>query len=91
MADATAVPAARMSDEEYQRTQESLVSLAALALLLPDLSRFLERIVEAHALGPFVDPTRYRRGMANLAKIETLARAAHAFQREARRQAGQPG
>lgn len=70
-----------MTDEEYAMTQSLLLSIGTQVLLL-DLASFLSRIDRCHALGPFADPTLYHQGMRGLNRIERVARAALAFQRE---------
>ena len=67
-----------MSDTEYSATQQGLMTLCGIARMY-DFHGFLARIGTAHAVGPIVDPTRYRDAMKNLQAIEDLARAAAAF------------
>lgn len=64
----------QMTDEEYARTQETLILIARLADGL-DLEGFARRINTAHSVAPIMDPTLYRRGMRRLQGIGELARA----------------
>jgi hypothetical protein len=63
-----------MTEEEYTRTQETLVLIARLADGL-DLEGFARRIGIAHAVAPVMDPTLYRRGLRRLQGIGELARS----------------
>jgi hypothetical protein len=63
-----------MTNEEYARTQSTLVLIARLADGL-DLEGFARRVDVAHAEGPILDPTLYRRGMGRLQGVGKLASA----------------
>lgn len=80
-----------MTDGEYRICQDLLLNLARIALLMPDLELFLQRIGTAQAVGPIVDPTLYRQASGNLEGIQELATRALPLQRSARRQAGRLG
>lgn len=69
-----------MTNEEYQNTQIQLQMIGEVVSRL-DLAGFLNRIDRAETMGPILDPTLYRRAALGLDKIQTLARAAYAFQR----------
>lgn len=90
MENSEATPRAPMSDEEYRECQHALMNLAQVALLMPDLGSFLQRIGTALAVGPILDPTLYRRAGGDLERIKELASFAQALQRCARRHAGLP-
>lgn len=67
-----------MSNEEYAHTQTTLLSLSAMISEL-SLDAFLERINEAHAVAPILDPTIYRRGAGRMEAIAEVARRAIAL------------
>lgn len=62
-----------MTDEEYQKTQDEIITIATKIEKL-DLTSFLERISKANTLGPILDPTAYRDAFDNLRGIEKIAR-----------------
>lgn len=78
----------KMTDAEYQETQQQLLLMAQMISNMPDLSKFLERINTAESVGPMLDPTSWLKGRGNLDKIKKLARAAWEFQKAAREVAG---
>jgi len=69
-----------VTTEEYATTQQQLLFIGTLTDNL-DLDGFLDAISLAHAGGPIMDPTIYRRGMRRLQGIEQLARATREMQR----------
>lgn len=69
-----------MTNEEYIATQQQLI-LAAQVINQLDLGSFLDRIGAAHAMGPILDPTLYRKGVAKMSLVERLAKAASEFQK----------
>jgi hypothetical protein len=75
-----------MSKDEYQQTQQALITLALLIEGL-DLLGFLRAIDRAESIGPILDPSLYGRAGDKLADLRKLAAAARAFQIEAKRQA----
>jgi hypothetical protein len=77
-------PKIKMTDQQYQITQELLVNLAQQVQLL-DLYGFLSRISEADSWGPILDPTLYRASMKNLQDIKNLADGALHFQNVVRK------
>jgi hypothetical protein len=70
-----------MDSGEYMLIQQQLTIFAGLIQKL-DLSGFLTAINHADTVGPIVDPTLYMKGSSNMHKIERIARAAQAFQKE---------
>lgn len=74
-----------MTDEEYTLTQSQLILLAQFVNKL-DLAGFLQRINQTETVAPFVDPTLYRQGAANLNQIKRLALALRPFQQEIQKQ-----
>jgi hypothetical protein len=72
-----------MTNEKYQYTQSQLAYLCASVCTL-DLAGFLERISIADSVGPVLDPTLYRAGMARMHGMQRIAQAAQAFQQEVR-------
>lgn len=74
-----------MDDEQYELTQNGLMMLARLVNEI-DLGGFLERISQAEALAPIIDPTLYMQAGPRLEKIKRLAQALLPFQQEIRRQ-----
>lgn len=91
MEDLEITPRPPMTDEQYQVCQDLLLNLARIALLMPDLELFLQRIGTALALGPSCSPAPYRLASGNLEGIQELATRALPLQRSARRQAGRLG
>jgi len=69
-----------LSKEEYENTQEVLMSQAGMMAML-DLEAFLSTINHAETVAPIVDPTLYQkvlygRGADNLEAIKEIAAAA---------------
>ncbi|HBE80362.1 MAG TPA: hypothetical protein DDW65_21650 [Firmicutes bacterium] len=64
-----------MSDTDYKYTQHQLIIIAN-ALNQLELDLFLERIEQAEALGPLINPTLYRKGAEKLEQVKTIALAA---------------
>lgn len=75
--------AEKMSDAEYAQTQAQLLALARVVLDM-DLAGFLARIETAHAAGPVLNPTLYRRGQERMEAIRRVASAARGLQDEVR-------
>lgn len=69
-----------MNDEDYFGTQQRILMFARL-VRTEDLEGFLQRVGTAHALGPILDPTRYRDAMSNLQSLERLAAGLRHFQK----------
>lgn len=69
-----------MTREEYIATQHQLMLIAQIINRL-DLNSFLGRIETAHALGPILDPTLYRKGMNKMSLVQRVAVAAVEFQK----------
>jgi len=61
-----------MTDEEYQKTQDEIITIATKIEKL-DLTSFLGCISKADTLGPILDPTTYRDAYENLRGIEKMA------------------
>lgn len=78
MSAATIEPLTR---EEYSACQLLLLQLVRKLEELP-LDRMVASIERAHAVGPMLDPTLYRRGVDNLQEIGRLAGALLRAQRE---------
>lgn len=76
-----------IDEEQYITTQHQLGTLAGLVLAMP-LDGFVEAAERASTIGPFVDPTLYRKAGDNLANITALARALLTFKKEVLRQMG---
>lgn len=74
-----------MTDEEYQFTQNHLMTLAHLSRAV-DITGFLERISLAETVGPILDPTLYLKASSNLHNLKRLAQALRPFQAEIQRQ-----
>lgn len=76
----------RVTDEldnaGYLELQHNLVLFAGLVKDW-NLAGFLNRIEDAHAVGPILDPTLYRAGVDKMVEIGELARALLMFQRAA--------
>ena len=70
-----------MDKETYAATQQILLDIARKVVLL-QLDDFLAAIERADTLGPILDPTLYRAGVGSMMKIERIASACRAFQRE---------
>lgn len=69
-----------LSEEEYQSTQDVLISQASIIAMLP-LEKFLYMISHAETVAPFTDPTLYQKvlygqGADNLQLIKEIASAA---------------
>ena len=73
-----------MDKAAYLQTQTQILAFAQVVRDMP-LDEFMLAISRAHSLGPIVDPTLYRDGVANMTKIEDLARGLLEFQRVVRR------
>jgi hypothetical protein len=65
----------KMTDEEYQKTQDSLLILSRDVSHL-DLVEFRRRAARAESVGSILDPTIYRMGHRRLDAIRNLAEAA---------------
>ncbi|MBY0261092.1 MAG: hypothetical protein K2Q20_02030 [Phycisphaerales bacterium] len=65
------------ADAEHLATQQTVTMLGSIALSIEeaDLKTFVERVERMHTLGPLVDPTLYRRGMARLTPLAEVGRA----------------
>lgn len=73
----------RMSDGDYLATQVVLGNLAGFVIPL-DLDGFLQRIGEAEAAGPVLDPSLYKEAARDMDRIRRLAQAARDFQKVAK-------
>jgi hypothetical protein len=68
-----------MSRDKYESTMDQLVLVAQLMEQL-DLEYAMKVIDRSHAMGPFLDPTKYMNGMQNLKDAEQLVGAGLKFQ-----------
>lgn len=76
----------RLSDDEYQTTQDQIFMLAEFADTLP-LDAFRSRLEHADAVGSILDPTLYRQALQSgkLDAVREVAEAAHDFQKAFRK------
>lgn len=80
----------KMSNEEYERTQQAIVYIGVQAIGL-DIPAFLERISIAESLGPVIDPTLWMKGEGGLSYVKALANAVGGVREELLRQAKEKG
>lgn len=69
------------SKDDYQMTQELVVTTCRTIMLLP-LVPFVNSANRAQTIGPIVDPTLYREGGEHLARIKRLAEILLTAQKE---------
>lgn len=75
MSDETdAVEAHYAEKDQYQMTQELIITTCRTIMLLP-LVPFVNSINRAETIGPIMDPTLYRDGATTLGRIKKLAEA----------------
>ena len=70
----------KLTEDEYTMLQSQLFTLGRLVRDMP-LDAMLEQISKAEAIGPFVDPTRYRAGIGKLELVKRMAVGLRGFQR----------
>lgn len=63
-----------MTDAEYEFTHQVVLNIAR-SLMTLDLTGFINRIENAQAVGPIMDPTMYRKALRNLSSLEIVAKA----------------
>ena len=68
-----------MNNEEYLMVQNKILTVTALVQRIP-LDEFIQAAEKADTVGPFVDPTLWREGHANLEWILKVARVLREFQ-----------
>ena len=68
-----------MDSEEYEQTQQQLLSVGGLTAGL-DLDGFLRTMKTAEVWGPIQDPTLYRQAIPRMQALKDLAEALRTFQ-----------
>lgn len=71
-----------MNDQQFKFTWDLLLSVSRTAQFIPveDVRELLNVVSQSHAIGPLIDPTKYRDGgMDNLEEQKVLAEGFLAF------------